>query len=66
MLLAGGFEISLREINADGWYRSTTAQREELEREVRAVMAAWLDRHDLRPKFWNADEIEEHLPQGDE
>ncbi len=37
---------------ADGWDGSTDEQQKELEREVRAVMAAWLDKHDLRPAFW--------------
>ena len=39
---------------ADGWDgNSTNEQRAELEAEVRAVMANWLDKYDLRPKFWN-------------
>lgn len=46
--------------HAEAWDTSTKEQREELEREVRAVMVAWLDRHNLRPAFWNIDEIEEH------
>ena len=44
---------------ADGWDESTREQREELEATVRAVMAGWLDRHKLRPKFFTVDEIEE-------
>lgn len=38
---------------AEGWDMSTNAQREELEKEVRAVMTAWIERHNLRPTFWN-------------
>lgn len=38
---------------AEDWDASTEQQKQELEAEVRKVMAAWLDRHDLRPKFWN-------------
>lgn len=38
---------------ADGWDGSTKEQRKELEVEVQKVMAAWLDRHKLRPQFWN-------------
>lgn len=37
---------------ADDWEESTEWQRQELEREVRAVMAAWLDRHKLRPRHF--------------
>lgn len=39
--------------HAEGWDMSTKEQRAELEREVRPVMAAWLDRHNLRPTFFN-------------
>lgn len=35
--------------HADDWDGSTKAQREELESLVRPVLAAWLDRHNLRP-----------------
>jgi hypothetical protein len=45
---------------ADGWDDSTAAQRAELETEVRAVMAAWLDRHKLRPGFFTIDDEQEH------
>lgn len=45
--------------HAEDWDISTEEQREELETEVRKVMAAWLDRHGLRPDFWNVDEVEE-------
>jgi hypothetical protein len=41
------------------WDRSTKEQRAELEREVRAVMAAWLDRHGLRPRFFNVEHPQE-------
>lgn len=46
---------------AADWDQSTAEQRVELEKEVRAVMAAWLDRHCLRPRFWtitNAERID--------
>ena len=45
---------------ADDWDESTRKLREELEVEVRAVMAAWLDRHGLRPKFWMIEDAEEY------
>lgn len=38
---------------AEGWDCSTKEQRKELESEVQAVMAKWLDKYDLRPKFYN-------------
>ena len=38
---------------AEDWDQSTKEQREELERGVSKVMAAWLDRHNLRPKFFS-------------
>lgn len=37
---------------ADGWYDGTREQEKELEEQVRPVLAAWLDRHKLRPKHW--------------
>lgn len=37
---------------AADWDSSTKEQRTELEKEVRAVMAAWLGRHNLRPTFF--------------
>lgn len=37
---------------AEGWDRSTLLQRDELESEVAPILAAWLDRHKLRPKFF--------------
>jgi len=39
--------------HAEGWDSSTKEQREELNQEVRQVLSAWLDRHNLRPSFWN-------------
>ena len=45
---------------ADGWDESTRKQRAELEGEVRKVLAAWLDRHDLRPKFWLVDNVKRY------
>lgn len=37
---------------AEDWCRPTREQRGELENEVQAVMAAWLDRHGFRPTFF--------------
>lgn len=39
--------------HAEGWDISSKEQRDELNAEVRKVMADWLDRHNLRPAFWN-------------
>lgn len=38
---------------AEGWDDSTKPQREELELQVRKVMADWLDKHNLRPSFFS-------------
>lgn len=38
---------------AEGWDESTKEQRAELTDAVRKVMAEWLDRHKLRPTFFN-------------
>ena len=40
---------------AEGWGTTTLAQRDEVERDVRAALAAWLDRHGLRPTHFNID-----------
>lgn len=48
--------------HAEDWDASTREQREELETEVRRVMAAWLDRHGLRPAFRNVLETERITP----
>ena len=45
---------------ADDWDESTPAQREELELEVRAAMARWLDKYKLRPKFWLVVKVEDY------
>ena len=45
--------------HAEDWDNSTPSQREELEVAVRKVMAEWLDRHSLRPKFFLVDNVEE-------
>ena len=42
---------------------TTKEQREELEAEVRKLMAAWLDRHDLRPNFFNVQNAERVEPR---
>ena len=46
---------------AEGWDVSTIEHREELEAEVRAVMAKWLDRHGLRPQFFVVQDIQEFI-----
>lgn len=38
--------------------KEARALTDELEKEVRAVMAAWLDRHDLRPTHFIAADVE--------
>ena len=43
------------------WDESTKEQRAELEKEVRAVMGAWLDRHKLRPRFWLVKNAKKHV-----
>ena len=48
--------------HAEDWEQSTYLQRRELEDEVRKVMAEWLDRHNLRPEFFNIDMVEEITP----
>jgi hypothetical protein len=40
---------------ADGAVPASKAQIEELEAEVRPILAAWLDRHGLRPTHFNID-----------
>lgn len=37
---------------AEDWGRATKMQRQELEDQIRPILAAWLDRHRLRPNFW--------------
>lgn len=39
--------------HAEDWESSTEEQRAELEEQVRKVMGEWLDRHGLRPQFFN-------------
>ena len=38
--------------HAEGWPEASKEQLEELEKELRAVFIAWMERHDLRPTFW--------------
>ena len=45
---------------ADSWDRSNREQRSELELAVKDVLAAWLDRHKLRPKFWNVEKAQKY------
>lgn len=40
---------------AENWYDGNREQQEELAAAFRNVFAAWLDRHDLRPKFGIVD-----------
>lgn len=49
---------------AEGWCDHATEHIEELEREVRAVMAAWLDRYNLRPNFFIIED-QEHITPDD-
>lgn len=50
---------------AEGWDNSTKEQRAELEQEVKTVMAAWLDRHKLRPSFFVIENpVEYHVVDG--
>lgn len=44
--------------HAEDWDMSTREQRAELTEEVQAVMGRWLDRHGLRPTFWNVENSE--------
>lgn len=37
----------------EDWMTANREQYRELESEVQSVIRNWLDRHDLRPKFWN-------------
>lgn len=48
--------------HAEDWDNSTPEQRAELTEEIRKVMAAWLDRHRLRPTFWNVANPELIVP----
>lgn len=50
---------------AEDWDFSTKEQRKELEMEVQSVMAKWLDKYDLRPKFFNVVEVA-YIPSTDE
>ena len=40
---------------ADGAVPATPNQMDELAAEIRPLIAAWLDRHKLRPTHWNID-----------
>lgn len=44
--------------HAEDWDCSTKQQRQELEEQIRPVLAAWLERHSLRPDFFNVRELE--------
>lgn len=46
---------------ASDWDESTKEQKEDLESEVRKVMAAWLDRHSLRPQFWLIEKAKKYV-----
>lgn len=45
---------------AENWPDETKEQLEELEKEIQKVFAAWLDKHSLRPAFFNCMYIEKH------
>jgi hypothetical protein len=46
---------------AECWDDSTAEQQAELENEVQAVMAAWLDRHKLRPRFFLVEDAVKYV-----
>ena len=46
---------------AAGWPRKTLPHRRELEDEVRAVMAKWLDKYGLRPTFYNVENAKQYV-----
>lgn len=50
---------------SEDWEGSTKEQREELESLVRKVMSDWLDRHDLRPKFFNVENAVKYVKSHD-
>lgn len=50
---------------ADHWCDATKEQLEEANRAVRSALAAWLDRHGLRPTFFNVEHAKEFLIIGD-
>jgi len=39
--------------HADSWDNSTRKQRDELDNAVQMLMSGWLDKYDLRPKFFS-------------
>lgn len=49
---------------SEDWEQSTKEQRSELESEVRKVLAAWLDKHSLRPKFWLITDARKYVKEG--
>lgn len=42
----------------EDWYEATKDQEEELSEEIRKAIAAWLDKHSLRPKFYCVEAAE--------
>lgn len=42
---------------SDGWDTSTKEQREELEAEIRPILAKWLDKYKLRPDFFTVTDV---------
>jgi len=40
---------------ADGPWNASRERRAELAKQMQPVIAAWLDRHGLRPRHWNID-----------
>jgi hypothetical protein len=52
--------------HAEDWDDSTKEQRDELNEEVRKVLAAWLDRHNLRPTFFNVTHPKRITPNSNE
>ncbi len=42
---------------AEGWPDNTKEQLDELTTGLRALFAAWLDKHDLRPEFFTVENV---------
>lgn len=49
---------------SEGWDHSTPEQRAELESLIRPVLAEWLDRHGLRPTFFEIGDVTEYAADG--
>jgi len=45
---------------ADGWPNATSAQVDDLTATLRAAFNQWVSRHELEPKFWLVENVQEH------